>query len=74
MKDLGKYIIFAGVAIVLIGVVVYFFGDKLRWVGRLPGDIRIERPGFSLYIPVVTMLLASVVLSLLVWIIQRFLK
>jgi hypothetical protein len=42
-SNTGKYIIIAGVIIVLLGVIIYFFHDKLNWIGRLPGDIRIEK-------------------------------
>jgi hypothetical protein len=60
-------------SIVLIGLVVYFFGDKLTWLGRLPGDIRIERENFSFYFPITSMLLLSVALTLLLRLLQRFL-
>jgi hypothetical protein len=60
-----------GGCIVVAGVLIYFFHDKMGWIGRLPGDIRIEREGFRLYIPIVTMLVFSAVLSLLLWIIRR---
>ncbi len=67
----GKYLIVIGLIIVIIGVIVYFFGDKLSWVGRLPGDIRIERENVRIYIPIVSMLLLSAVLSLIAWLIRR---
>ncbi|MBP8156359.1 MAG: DUF2905 domain-containing protein, partial [Leadbetterella sp.] len=38
----AKYIIAAGLILILVGVIIYFFGDKLSWIGLLPGDIRIE--------------------------------
>jgi Protein of unknown function (DUF2905) len=70
--ETGKWIILAGVLIILIGVVIYFFQDRLRWIGRLPGDIRIERENFRFYFPFTTMLLASVIVRLLLRIIKRF--
>ena len=73
MPNTGKLIIYGGIFIILIGLVVYFFGDKLSWLGRLPGDIRIERENFSFYFPLTTMLLISVLLSLLIRLLQRFL-
>lgn len=73
MPNTGKLIIYGGLFIVLIGLVVYFFGDKLSWLGRLPGDIRIERENFSFYFPITTMLLISVVLTLLLRLLQRLL-
>jgi Protein of unknown function (DUF2905) len=70
--ETGKWIILAGVLVILVGVIIYFFHDKLRWIGRLLGDIRIERENFRFYFPFTTMLLASVMISLLIRIIKRF--
>lgn len=70
--EAGKWIIIAGLLIVLIGVIIYFFHDKLGWIGRLPGDIRIERESVRFYFPFTTMLLLSVVVSLLIRLIKRF--
>lgn len=67
----GKYIVFAGIIIVMIGVVVYFFHDKLQWFGRLPGDIRVERENFKFFFPVTTMILISLLLTLVMNIIKR---
>lgn len=68
----GKYIILAGVIIAVIGVIVYFFHDKLQWIGRLPGDIRIEKENFRFYFPITTMILASIILSIIVQVIRKF--
>lgn len=62
----GKFIILTGVVIVVVGVLVYFFHNRLNWFGRLPGDIRIEKENFKFYFPVVTMLLLSLLLTLFV--------
>ena len=70
-SNTGKYIILAGALIVLVGLIIYFFHDKLHWVGRLPGDIRIEKENFRFYFPITTMILLSVVVSGFVWIIRR---
>ena len=70
---IGKYIIAVGAIIVLIGIVVYFAGDKLNWLGRLPGDIRMEgRNGGGFYFPVVTCIVVSIVLNLIIVLIRRF--
>ena len=66
-SDTGKYIIIAGVVIVLLGVIIYFFHDKLNWIGRLPGDIRVEKENFRFYFPITTMILLSVFASLIIW-------
>lgn len=70
-SETGKWIIIAGLAIVVMGVVIYYFHDKLHWIGRLPGDIRIERENFRMYLPITTMILASVLLTLILWLIRN---
>ncbi len=72
-SNTGKYIIVFGLLVVLVGVVVYFFHDKFHWIGRLPGDIRIEKNSTRFYFPLTTMLLFSLILTLLVNIIKKFL-
>ena len=72
-QNTGKYILLAGGLIVLIGLLVYFFHDKLHWIGRLPGDIRVERENFRFYFPITTMILFSILISLLFRLIKKFL-
>jgi hypothetical protein len=72
-QDTGKYIIIIGAAIIIIGLLIYFFHDKLNWIGRLPGDIRIEKENFHFYFPITTMILLSVLLSAILWLIRKFL-
>jgi DUF2905 family protein len=67
----GPLIVLAGVAIVVLGLLVWSGG--LGWFGRLPGDIRIERENMRVYVPIVSMLLVSAVLSLVLYLINRFL-
>jgi hypothetical protein len=69
----GKYIIGLGIAIVLVGVIVYFFGNKLHWIGRLPGDIRVEKENFRFYFPITTMIIASLLFTLILQLIKKFL-
>ncbi|WP_375578967.1 DUF2905 domain-containing protein [Marivirga tractuosa] len=71
-NSIGKYLIIIGACIVFTGIIIYFFYDKLQWIGKLPGDIRIEKENFRFYFPITTMLLASLVVSVLIKIIQRF--
>ncbi len=69
----GKSIIFIGTLLVLIGLIVYFFGDKVSWFGRLPGDIRVEsKDGGGFYFPIVTCIVVSIILNLLIALIRRF--
>jgi len=70
-SDTGKYIVVAGVLIVLLGVIVYFFHDKLNWIGRLPGDIRIEKTNFRFYFPITTMIIFSLAITIVIQIIRR---
>lgn len=69
-RDLGLLIIALGVVTLLIGALVMF--GAFHWFGRLPGDIRIESGGTRIYIPITTMILLSVLLSLLAAILRRF--
>ncbi|MFZ5862812.1 MAG: DUF2905 domain-containing protein [Nitrospirota bacterium] len=70
----GKALMFLGVLLVLIGAWVWS-GSRgptwLSWVGRLPGDIAIERDHVRFYFPIVTSLLLSVVLTILLWLFGR---
>ena len=68
----GKFIILAGVIIVVIGIIIYFFSDKLSFLGKLPGDIRIEKENFRFYFPITTMIILSILLTVIITIIKRF--
>ncbi|WP_207955558.1 DUF2905 domain-containing protein [Segetibacter sp. 3557_3] len=70
-QQTGKYMIIAGMVIVVAGVLVYLFANKLGWFGKLPGDIRIEKENFRLYMPITTMILLSLLLTLIINIIRR---
>ena len=71
-QQTGKYIFIVGIIIVFIGIVIYFFHDYFRWIGRLPGDIRIEKNNFRFYFPLATMIIVSLVLTILVNIFKKF--
>jgi hypothetical protein len=70
-SETGKWVIGIGVGITLMGIIIYFFHDKLNWVGRLPGDIRIEKENFRFYFPIVTMILFSLLGTLIIWLIRK---
>ena len=70
-QNTGKYIIGFGVLIVVAGLVIYFFHDKLHWLGKLPGDIRVERENFRFYFPITTMILVSLLITLIVNILKK---
>jgi Protein of unknown function (DUF2905) len=67
--ELGRLIVGTGAALVLVGVLVW--SGALAWFGRLPGDIRIERETVRISVPLVSMLVVSLVLSLLVGLVRR---
>jgi hypothetical protein len=71
-QPFAKILILAGLVLLAGGLIWYFFGDKLSWLGRLPGDIRIERENFRFYFPITTMILLSLLISLIIGLIRRF--
>jgi Protein of unknown function (DUF2905) len=72
MENIGKLILGIGIILSAIGLLLWLFGSRLEWLGNLPGDIKIERPGFRLYFPFATMLLISLGLSFAMWLISKF--
>jgi hypothetical protein len=69
-SELGRLIVGTGAVLVLVGVLVW--AGALAWFGRLPGDIRVERETVRIYIPLASMLVVSVALSLLLGLVRRF--
>jgi hypothetical protein len=70
VRELGKFVVVVGVAVTLVGLVMWS-GFAPKWLGRLPGDIRIERGHSAFYFPIVTCIILSIVLSLLLSIFRR---
>jgi hypothetical protein len=70
MRDMGKFLVILGAVIVLIGLVLWG-GFAPKWLGRLPGDIRIDRGNSAFYFPVVTCIIISILLTLIVSIFRR---
>jgi hypothetical protein len=70
VRELGKFVVVIGVIITLVGLVMWS-GFAPKWLGRLPGDIRIEREHSAFYFPIVTCIILSIVLSLLFSIFRR---
>ncbi|HEV8643464.1 MAG TPA: DUF2905 domain-containing protein [Methylomirabilota bacterium] len=70
MSDVGKLLIVFGLLIAAVGAVLVLAG-RIPWVGRLPGDIYIQRGNWTFYFPLATSLLLSVALTLLFWLIGR---
>jgi len=70
VSELGKFLIIVGVITTLVGLVMWS-GFAPKWLGRLPGDIRIEREHSVFYFPIVTCIVLSIILSLLLSIFRR---
>ncbi|HEV8616786.1 MAG TPA: DUF2905 domain-containing protein [Methylomirabilota bacterium] len=70
MHDVGRGLLVLGVVIALAGLVIIVVG-RVPWLGRLPGDIHIQRGNWSFYFPLATSLVVSVLLTLLFWLFGR---
>ena len=70
MQEIAKSIIILGVAVVCIGLLLLAAG-KLPFIGKLPGDILIQKKDFTFYFPLTTSILASIVLSFIFWLWSR---
>lgn len=66
----GKMLIFAGIALIVIGA-IFTLSGKIPWLGKLPGDVYIEKKGFSLYFPITTSIIISVALSLVLMLMRK---
>lgn len=71
MQAAGKYIFIAGCLISIIGLILWLAGDKLSWIGNLPGDIKLNGSGYKFYFPLATSILISIVLSLVIWMVRK---
>lgn len=74
LSSLGKGIVVFGVLLVVVGGALWLLGRAGLPLGRLPGDIRIEREGFSCYVPIATMIVLSILLTVLLNVIVRLLN
>jgi hypothetical protein len=70
MQPLGRALMVLGLVLLLAGALLYF-GPAMPWLGRLPGDVRIERPGVRIYIPITTCLLLSAIVSAVLYVWSR---
>lgn len=70
---MGKFLIIAGVILVVVGLAVHF-SDKIPFLGKLPGDIKIERENFTFYFPLATSIIISILLTLIFLLIGYFKK
>jgi hypothetical protein len=70
MQELGKTLIIFGIILLGVGLLLTFF-NKIPFLGKLPGDILVQKKNFTFYFPLATSLVVSVVLSLLFWLVNR---
>jgi len=71
MMETGKLLLLAGLVLCAIGGLLWLAGHWNLPPGRLPGDIRVEKPGFKFYFPLVTCLLISALLTLIFWLLRK---
>ncbi len=70
MKDLGRWIIYFGIAAIVIGLIMNQFSDKLGWIGRLPGDVRLGYGDVKIYFPITTLIIINIAIFFILRIIQ----
>jgi hypothetical protein len=70
---MGKLLIVIGVILVIAGIIVNY-ADKIPFLGKMPGDISVERENFKFYFPLTTSIILSVLISLILYIIQAIKK
>ncbi len=70
MSNTQKILIISGIAILIIGI-LWPWVSKLP-IGKLPGDIVVDKPNFKMYIPITSMIIISLVISFIIWLIRKF--
>jgi hypothetical protein len=70
LNEIGKLLMYVGVVMLILGV-VFVLAGKIPWLGRLPGDIYIQRRNITFYFPLATSLILSVLLSLVLYLLSR---
>jgi len=64
MQGMGKLLVILGILLVVIGL-AFMFGDKIPFIGRLPGDIYVKKERFAFYFPITTSIIISIILTIL---------
>jgi hypothetical protein len=68
---MGKLLIIVGIVCILAGLLIVYL-PKTNFLGKLPGDIRIEKENFKIYFPITTSIILSVMISLLIFLYNKF--
>ena len=69
---MARWFIMAGLVLIVVGILIYLAPRLFPWFGKLPGDIRIEKENSKVFIPITSMILISVVLTILINVIRFF--
>lgn len=69
-QSIGKLLLIAGGLLAVIGLIL-MFSDKIPFLGRLPGDIVIKKKNFTLYIPIATSIMLSIIISLILYLFKK---
>ena len=70
---MARWFIFAGIILIVIGLILYFAPSLVNWFGKLPGDIRIEKENSKVFLPITSMIIISIVLTFIINL-MRYLK
>ncbi len=70
IQQIGRFFILLGLIISAIGALLLLSG-KIPWIGRLPGDIIMQKKNFTFYFPLATSIIISIILTLLFWVLGR---
>ncbi len=71
---MARWFIIAGIILVFIGLILWLIPNAFNWFGKLPGDIKIEKENSRVFIPLTSMILVSVILTIVVNVVRYFLK
>ena len=70
-SSIGKIFILLGAVLIGLGV-LFLLSDKIPWLGRLPGDIHLKGKKWTIYFPLATCIILSILLTLVLWLFSRF--
>lgn len=70
IQFVGRFLIITGIILAIVGGLLLFSG-RIPWLGKLPGDIIVQRKNFTFYFPLATSILLSIIITLFLWLIAR---
>jgi H+/Cl- antiporter ClcA len=71
--EAAKYIIIAGILLIIVGLAYYYFGNLFGWLGKLPGDIRYESGSSKVFFPITTCIVITIIINIIIYLIKRYL-